>query len=106
MATLYYGANGTEIDFDDRALAHLKVVIVAKLRRDEKFTLSWENESGRSTIWLHPAIELRFGFDERERPPLNRLWIDQLMATANSGDGMRVIPEPATGSPATAAARG
>ena len=94
MGTLFYGAKGTEITFDDRQLAHLKVVIVAKLRRDEKFTLSWEGDDGRSTIWLHPAIELQFTFDERVRPPLNRGWIDQLMATANSGDGMRVIPEP------------
>ena len=97
MGRLYYGATGTEIHFDDRLLAHLKVVIVAKLRRDEKFTLSWQREetdAGRCTVWLHPAIELQFEFDERERPPLNREWVDQLMATANSGDGMRVIPEP------------
>ncbi|MCU1481826.1 MAG: hypothetical protein JWQ19_2612 [Subtercola sp.] len=96
MGKMYYGAKGTEIEFDDRLLAHLKAVIVAKLRRDEKFTLSWERSdvNGRCTIWLHPAIELQFEFDDRERPVLNRLWIDQLMATANSGDGMRVVPEP------------
>jgi hypothetical protein len=97
MGKLFYGAKATEFEFDNRLLAHLKVVIVAKLRRDEKFTLSFERAAemtGRSTIWLHPAIELQFEFDERERPALNRLWVDQLMATANSADGMRIVPEP------------
>ncbi|MCU1479891.1 MAG: ATP-dependent ligase [Subtercola sp.] len=97
MGKLSYGATGTEAVFDDRLLAHLKSVIVAKLRRDEKFTLSWDNgveHQGRCAVWLHPAIELQFQFDGRERTPLNRGWIEQLMASANSADGLRAIPEP------------
>ena len=54
----------------------LKVVIVTKLRRKESFTLSWvhpEGEpAGRSTIWLHQAIPLRFVFDDADAaPPLS-----------------------------------
>ncbi len=97
MGKLLYGATGTEAVFDDRLLAHLKSVIVAKLRRDEKFTLSWDHGSddlGRCSVWLHPAIELQFQFEARERPPLNRAWVEALMATANSGDGLRIVPEP------------
>ena len=43
MGKLVYGASVTEIDIDDRTLAHLEIVIIAKLRRDEKFVLSWQH---------------------------------------------------------------
>ncbi|GAA1002162.1 DUF7882 family protein [Subtercola frigoramans] len=90
MGKIFYGANETCIEVEDRLLAHIKVVIINKLRRDEKFTLSWVNAlgdvPGRNTIWLHPAIEIRFGFDDPVRPALNREWIEALMRTANGGE--------------------
>ncbi len=102
MGVLYYGADGSELEFDDRLLAHLKVVIVGKLRRRESFTLSWELEhaqgSGRETIWLDPSIALRFRFFGGRPPQLNRAWIDALTRTANKGD-MRLVPEPMPGDP-------
>lgn len=98
MGKLVYGAPGTEIDFDDRLLAHLKVAIIMKLRRDEKFTLSWEvspdHGSGRTSIWLHPAIPLQFKFHGNRPPTLNRTWIEEFMLSANSTDGMQVLAEP------------
>ena len=72
MATLFYGASDVPIHIEDRALAHLKIVIATKLRRQESFTLSWRHPEGepggRSTIWIHPSIPLRFTFDEPEQP--------------------------------------
>jgi hypothetical protein len=89
------------IEIDDRLLAHLKVVIVTKLRRDEKFTFSWkysvQDDEGRSTIWLHPAIPVQFVFGEDMAPELNREWLEALIATANTGDGLRLVPEPVPG---------
>ena len=41
MGTMYYGGSAMPIRIDDRALAHLKVVLATKLRRNESFTLSW-----------------------------------------------------------------
>jgi hypothetical protein len=102
MGVLYYGADGSELEFDDRLLAHLKVVIVAKLRRRESFTMSWELEhaqgSGRETIWLDPSIALRFRFYGGRPPQLNRAWLDALTRMANKGD-MRLVPEPSTNEP-------
>jgi hypothetical protein len=40
MGTLNYAK--TTVEFDDRVLAHLKVVIVSKLRRGEPLQLSWK----------------------------------------------------------------
>ena len=97
MGTLYYGDSGTPIGIEDRALAHLKIAITTKLRRGESFTLSWqhteEQPRGRSTLWLHPSIPLRFVFDEPEAPELSRTWIEDLMRSANSTGGIRLVPE-------------
>ncbi len=96
MGTIQYG-NGDEIHVEDRALAHLKVVIATKLRRNESFTLSWKHAEGdpvgRSTIWLHPSIPLRFTFDTPEGPDLNVKWIQELMHSASSTGGITLIDE-------------
>lgn len=98
MGYLYYGRPGEEIDIDDRTLAHLKIVILAKLRRAESFAFSFQHDvkdgSGRSTIWLHPAIALQFNFLGSRQPAINRTWLDALMISANSVDGLRILPEP------------
>ncbi|WP_243648572.1 hypothetical protein [Agromyces fucosus] len=97
MGTLYYGDSGTPIGIEDRTLAHLKVAVITKLRRGESFTLSWQHTEdqprGRSTIWLHPAVSLRFVFDEPEQPELNRRWIEELMRSANSTGGVQLVAE-------------
>lgn len=103
MGTLFYGDSQTPIGIEDRTLAHLKVALITKLRRNESFTLSWEHADdqprGRSTIWVYPAIPLRFVFDEAERPDLNRRWIEDLMRAANSTGGIALVPEQLDTSP-------
>ena len=97
MGVFYYGAEASAIRIDDRALAHLKVVIVSKLRRNESFAVSWrhpdEGASGRSTLWMHPAIPIRFAFDEPDPPPLNREWLEELAVSANALGGIQLIEE-------------
>ncbi len=44
MGTLIYGHGDLTVDFDDRTLAHLQVVIGTKLRRRESFLLSWSDD--------------------------------------------------------------
>lgn len=97
MGSLFYGGYDQPIHIDDRALTHLKVVIATKLRRQESFTLSWVHAAadpeGRSTIWLHPSIPMRFVFDSQEAPPLNPQWIEKLMHSANSTGGILLVDE-------------
>src|SRR5215204_4955385 len=96
MGTIYYGG-ATAVDIDDHALAHLKVVIATKLRRGESFTVSWQHPDdqprGRSTIWLHPSIPLRFVFDDPEPAELSRAWIEDLANSANSSGGIMLVAE-------------
>lgn len=97
MATLHYGASDNPVHIDDRALAHLKIVIATKLRRNESFTLSWVHAVGdpigRSTIWLHPSIPLRFTFDEPDTPRINVKWVEELMHSASSTGGITLVDE-------------
>ncbi|MEI2270194.1 ATP-dependent DNA ligase [Microbacterium sp. No. 7] len=94
---IYDGA--LKVDFDDRALAHLQVVIMSKLRRGESFHFTWKDDAaigdGRTSIWLHPRCTLVFKFYRGQRAPLNLAWVDALAAVANSPSGLYIVPEPA-----------
>jgi hypothetical protein len=97
MGRLIYD-NTTAVEFDDRVLAHLQLVIGTKLRRGESFYLTWADDpavgDGRNAIWLHPAVPLRLKYNGSRRPAINTTWIQQMMALANSTEGLRLIPEP------------
>jgi hypothetical protein len=98
MGKLTYDSTLT-VDFEDRVLAHLHLVIGAKLRRNESFFFSWKddprNGDGRSVIWVYPTAPIVFKFYGGRPPGINRHWIDALMLTANSAQGLQLIPEPA-----------
>ena len=98
MGTFLYGTTGTAITIDDRALAHLQLVITSKLRRGESFTFTWTESanagSGRSTAWLAPSSDILFRYLGNRQPAINREWIEVLMNSANSTGGLHLIVEP------------
>jgi hypothetical protein len=98
MGTLVYADADIDIDVDDRALAHLQIVIGSKLRRRENFFFSWTEHpsvgSGRSSIWMNTSIPLYFKYSGGRTPAINRAWIALLMESANSGAGLVLTPEP------------
>jgi len=100
MGTLTYDST-TRADFEDRLLAHLQIVIGAKLRRGESFYFSWADDSsvgnGRSSIWLHPSIPLFYKFFGSKQPAINPAWVERMTMLANSSAGLRVVPEPDQG---------
>lgn len=97
MGTLTYDS-ALSADFDDRTLAHLQIVVGAKLRRKEAFYFSWKDDTsigdGRSVIWMHPTISLAFKFSSTHAPAINREWVDELMLLANSPAGLYLTAEP------------
>ena len=105
MGHLYYGTTPEPIRIPDRLLSHLKVVVATKLRRSESFTLSWthvDGTPGRSTLWLQPAIPLRFVFDSAEPEQLNAQTLKDMADMANSSAGLIValdVEIPATSMP-------
>lgn len=98
MGKLIYN-DSVKVDFEDRTLAHLQVVIGTKLRRGETFYFTWREDAsvgdGRTSVWLYQAAPLVFRFSGSRRPALNVAWIDALAYTANSSSGLHVVPEPA-----------
>ena len=94
-----FGYNGSiRVEFDDRALAHVQLVIGAKLRRDESFYFSWEKSApaaGRTTVWIDRHIPLTFDFEIVQMPQISPEWIEQLNRTAHSPGGLRIVPNPA-----------
>jgi hypothetical protein len=97
MGKLTY-ENTVKVDFDDRALAHLQVVIATKLKHGEPFHFTWKGDAsignGRTTVWIHPQSSLVFKFYGSRRPSINPAWINALAFTANSPGGLYLVPEP------------
>ena len=95
MGTLTY--NGTlTVDFDDRLLVHLQVVIAAKLRRDESFMFSWskpDDVGGHTSIWIDTRIPISFDYVQSAMPGINRRWIEELMATTYRTAGLQIVAE-------------
>jgi hypothetical protein len=103
MGSLTY--DGVVIQFEDRVLTHLQIVIVQKLRKEESFLMSWRDADsvgdGRSSAWIHPSIPLYFKFSGSRVPNINRDWLASLMASANGSQGLIVTSEETFDQPVT-----
>lgn len=97
MGTLTYDSR-LVTTIDDRVLAHLQVVIWAKLRRGEQFAFTFHDADrtgfGRTSIWISPSIPLAFDYFGGKPPAINPRWIELLTKSANSPGGLQVVPEP------------
>jgi hypothetical protein len=93
LGQLLYGSPPEAFELDDRTLAHLEIVTLAKLRRREPFAIQLETaDGGRSTIWIGTDSTLRFTFGPGEHE-INRTWLEALIDAANSPAGLKVLPE-------------
>lgn len=96
MGRLRYDGTAEPIAIDDATLAHLKIIIGTKLRRNESFLMTWVRTDdaidARTTIWVHPAIPLQFGFDVAVLPPIEPERISAIM-TALNASGELVLDE-------------
>lgn len=105
MGHLIYGV-APAIQVDDWGLMHLQAVIITKIRRNESFSFSWDDEpqvggdetetrpGQHGSIWISKSSSLYFSFDGPRDRPLNREWLDVLSQVASSTSGLRLVPEP------------
>lgn len=95
MGYLLYDSH--EYEFEDRTLAHVKIAVTNKLRKQESFLLSWtmtpERGSGRISLWMTPSIPLGFRFSGSRSPQLNEAWVKVLQELSNSPRGLVVVSE-------------
>jgi len=81
-----------QIEIEDRLLAHVQAVMLAKLRRREPFPLSWVESagdgSGRRVIWVNETLELAFEYAGSRVIELDRDTLEEMTARANSVTGL------------------
>jgi len=88
MGRLEYNSARPAIEVDDETLAHVKIVIGTKLRRQESFMMTWlpdaKSNAGRLTIWMHPSIPLIMAFDASTMPAIDPKRIERMMELLNA----------------------
>ena len=96
MGRFIYDSAGASVDIDDRTLAHLRIVIMNKLRRSESFMFDVEmgDGSGRRSFWMHSSVPMQFHFFGSRQPHINRAWVEALMHAASGPNGLTIVPEP------------
>lgn len=98
---------GVKVEIEDRALAHIQLVISAKLRRGEPFAFSWREDAsvggGRTTVWVHPGSSIVYKYYGSRQPVISRAWVDALAFAASAPAGLYLVPEPADAEGASAA---
>ena len=97
MGTFTYDST-LRAEFDDRLLAHLQLVLGAKLRRGESLFFSWpkpiELGGGRTTVWVNPTVPLGFDYAAQAMPEISREWLEVLTKSASSNQGLHLIADP------------
>lgn len=93
-----YSDGTSSFDIDDRLLAHLRIVVMNKLRRNEPFMFHLDRTDGLGpkSVWVHPAVPMVFHFFGSRTPAINRAWVEALMSEANGPHGLTLLPEPET----------
>ncbi|WP_424467885.1 ATP-dependent DNA ligase [Pseudoclavibacter helvolus] len=98
MGFMYYGSQGHELEIDDRPLVHLKIALLSLLRAGHSVAFSMSRPasqgSGRETLWISPATDLRFRFIGGRLPAINDEWVREIIGSANSPSGVRICQEP------------
>ena len=98
MGQLHYGSNA--FDFDDRTLLHLQTVITQKLRRHERFLLTFDETirgvQTRSSIWISDNSPLRFFFAGSRTARVDSAWLAEMMHVSYSATGLDLALCPET----------
>ena len=97
MGRFIYTTPSHSVEIEDRTLAHLRIVIMNKLRRSESFMFDVESGdgSGRRSFWMSPSVPIHFQFFGSRTPRINREWVEELMLVASGSNGLSIVPEPA-----------
>ena len=97
MGLLHYGHDSYPIEIEDRELSHLKVALLSLLRANKSVAFTYcrpvSDGSGRDTLWISPATDIRFHFHGNRPARINELWVRAIIATADTPTGLRLVAE-------------
>jgi len=95
MGTLLHGT--MSVDFEDRLLTHLQIVIIQRFRRNDPLIISWLDAltvgDGRSSMWMTPALPVYFKFAGSRVPTISADWLRTLSESAASSTGLILTTE-------------
>lgn len=96
MGSFIYDNTANAFEIDDRTLAHLRIVVMNKLRRAEPFMfeLAMNDGSGHRSFWIHQGVPLQFRIFTATHVRINRMWVEALMEAASGPNGLTLLPEP------------
>jgi hypothetical protein len=96
MGKLHYNAGEFSFEMDDRVLAHLRIVFMNKLRRNEPFMFQLpDGNVGTRSLWVNSAVPIAFSFFGGRAPAIDARWIDELMHEASGPNGLTYATGPA-----------
>lgn len=87
MGKLEYNSSRPPIEVEDALLAHLKIVIATKLRRQESFMMTWPSglkRPGRLSTWMHPSIPIVIEFDDEHPTKIDPVRVSAMMERLNA----------------------
>jgi len=88
VGRLFYQGRAV-LDVDDRTLAHLRVVMMNKLRRGESFMLHAPHPSaGTLSLWLSASTPLVLQFWGGRSPSLDQHLVERMFDEANGPNGL------------------
>lgn len=94
MGSLFYGASRLEIKVDDTTLAMMQRIIVSKMRRNEPFAITWDDDDsigdGLSSVWVAPTTELHFKFESGTFPAIDPAELDRMSQQSSTPSGLRL----------------
>ena len=82
------------IPVDDLQVREDAVVVIDKLRRQEKFVLNLSNGRGLVTMWLNAYTPMQFVYEGNRPPRINTAWIELLAGEAGLTGVLEILPEP------------
>lgn len=88
MGRLEYNSSRPPIEIEDGTLAHLKIIIATKLRRQESFMMTWvpvgDTPDRRMSAWISPSIPLVLAFDAPKPASIDPARVTHMMEALNA----------------------
>ena len=95
MGRLEYNSSRPPIEIDDETLAHLKIIIATKLRRQESFMMTWEpvgdTADRRVSAWISPSIPLVLAFDDATAASIDPARVTHMMEALNAHGELVIV---------------
>jgi hypothetical protein len=93
MGFLIYD-DSREVAIEDRTLAHVQIVMIDKLRRNEKFAVNLRSDRALVTIWVSTYTPMMFVYEGNRHPVINHAWVELLAGESGLTGVLEILPEP------------